>query len=554
MNLATTTAPVAAPTSGSSSFAVPLKTRFDSLHARRMQKIHTAIECAKLTIPALFPEYPDQRGERILPVNYNSVGARAVHNLASKVMIALFPPSTPFYKLTAEEAIVQQIAELDAQTSSDGSSPGLKTQIEEKLSILEGIILNQFERKATRAKIYQCLSLMIVTGDALIRKLKDRPLKVYNLHNYVVTRDGEGEWTELITKEVCGYRTLPDDLRKLLAERSTASDPVISDPLNAVVELYTVVERESENRYRTWQEIGGIRVPGSEGSYDKTHVPYLVLRWSAIDGEDYGRGMVEDYRGALRSIENHEETMDKITRACGKIIPMVNPNGVTKPEKLNRAKDGEFVYGNPEEVRFFTVDKLNDFTVISTRAAEIRNDIKAAFLMNSVVQRSGERVTAEEIRTVAAELEEALGGVYSVLSQEFQLPLVNLLYEEAKVEFRKLGNDFDLELGKELRVQITTGIDAIGRGNDANKLRMFIAALRELGDPSAYSYLVISDFIKRLGLSYGVDMKGLVLTEEQYQEKQQMAQQTAMREQLVGAASQAIPGVIESAVGGVVQQ
>lgn len=529
-----------------------LAARFEVLHARRSQKIRTAVECARLTIPSLFPEYPDSRGERILPVNYNSIGARAVHNLASKVMLSLFPPSSPFYKITAEESIIQQLAELDAQGARNSGSPGLRTQVEEKLAVLESILMNQFERKATRSKIFEVIKLLITTGDALVRKLRGRPLKVYNLHNYVVTRDGEGEWTELITKELCGYSTLPDELKELVFIRALASPgktaSSLTDPLNAVVELYTVVEREGENRFRTWQELGGVRVPGSDGSYTKEAVPYLVLRWNESTGEDYGRGMVEDYRGALRCIENHEATMDSITRACGKIIPMVLPNGVTKPEKLNRAKDGEFVYGNPDEVRFFTVDKLNDFTIISTRAQEIRNDIKAAFLMNSVVQRSGERVTAEEIRTVAAELEEALGGVYSVLSQEFQLPLVKLLYEEAKDEFRKLGNDFDLKLGEELKVQITTGLDAIGRGNDANKLRMFIAALKELGDPNAYSWLVVADLIKRLGLSYGIDMKGLVLTPEQHQQQQDAANQQMMRQQLLGSASQAIPKVIEGAV------
>ena len=33
----------------------------------------------------------------------------------------------------------------------------------------------------------------------------------------------------------------------------------------------------------------------------------------------------------------------------------------------------------------------------------------------------------EEIRYMASQLETALGGVYSLLSQEFQLPLVQLL-------------------------------------------------------------------------------------------------------------------------------
>ena len=60
--------------------------------------------------------------------------------------------------------------------------------------------------------------------------------------------------------------------------------------------------------------------------------------------------------------------------------------------------------------------------------------------MNSSIQRPGERVTAEEIRHMAAELEDALGGVYSILSQEFQLPLIRrLMYQmERNGTFPKL--------------------------------------------------------------------------------------------------------------------
>lgn len=53
-----------------------------------------------------------------------------------------------------------------------------------------------------------------------------------------------------------------------------------------------------------------------------------------------------------------------------------------------------------------------------------------AFLLNSAVQRQGERVTAEEIRYVAGELEDTLGGVYSILAQELQLPLAKRLLNQ----------------------------------------------------------------------------------------------------------------------------
>ena len=50
-----------------------------------------------------------------------------------------------------------------------------------------------------------------------------------------------------------------------------------------------------------------------------------------------------------------------------------------------------------------------------------------AFLLHTAIQRDAERVTAQEIRYMAEQLETAMGGVYSLLSQEFQLPLVKIL-------------------------------------------------------------------------------------------------------------------------------
>ena len=45
------------------------------------------------------------------------------------------------------------------------------------------------------------------------------------------------------------------------------------------------------------KELEGEIVPGSEGSYPKNKSPFLALRFTHIDGEDYGRGFVEEYIG-----------------------------------------------------------------------------------------------------------------------------------------------------------------------------------------------------------------------------------------------------------------
>jgi hypothetical protein len=112
-------------------------------------------------------------------------------------------------------------------------------------------------------------------------------------------------------------------------------------------------------------------------------------------------------------------------------------------------------------------------------------------------------VTAEEIRYMAQELESALGGVYSILSQEFQLPLVNRIMF-AMQQAKRLPS---LPKGV-VKPTIVTGMEALGQGNDLNKIRQFIEVAKEI--EQAPQELNKSDALTRAGTALGIDMAGLV--------------------------------------------
>ncbi len=155
---------------------------------------------------------------------------------------------------------------------------------------------------------------------------------------------------------------------------------------------------------------------------------------------------------------------------------------------------------------------------------------------------------------MAQELESALGGVYSVLSQEFQLPLVNLLLQRL-VKAKKMPK-FPKDT---VKPQIVTGIEALGRGQDLNKLAQFLEYLSPLGPEAIMGNLNLDDYIDRLGASLGIDTSGLIKTPEQkaqeaeqaqQQQEQQMqqAQQMAMMQEVVKGATPAMAkGMAESA-------
>ena len=142
---------------------------------------------------------------------------------------------------------------------------------------------------------------------------------------------------------------------------------------------------------------------------------------------------------------------------------------------------------------------------------------------------------------MAQELESALGGVYSILSQEFQLPLVKLLLNrlEASGKMPKMPKD-------SIKPKIVTGIEALGRGQDLNKLAQMLSYLQPLGPEVLQQYMNIGDYIDRLAASLGIDTGGLIKTEEQMAQGQQQQQDMMQRQTMAKMAERAAPQLAKS--------
>ena len=76
---------------------------------------------------------------------------------------------------------------------------------------------------------------------------------------------------------------------------------------------------------------------------------------------------------------------------------------------------------------------------------------------------------------------------------------------------------------------IVTGVEALGRGNDLNRLDMFLAGANQVVGPQAVTqYLNVSDYFKRRATALGIETEGLIKTEEEIQQAMQQAQQQEM--------------------------
>lgn len=485
-----------------------VQARYSYNETHRRPFLDRARACAKLTVPSLLPPEGHNSSADLLSPR-QSLGARGLNNMAAKLTLALLPPNSPFFKHVLSDNEMEKL----------GAAPEQRAGVDRALGKIEREIMAEIEVRAMRPAIHEALKLLALTGNVLIYMPKKGPIRYFKLDSYVVERDAEGNVLRIITKESVSPELLPDEIVHTQVPMLTASDKS--------VDVYTEIARDG----KTWgvhQEALGQTIPGSEGSHPDGKLPWLPLRWATISGEDYGRGYFEEYYGDLKSLEGLTDSILKGAAVAARVIPMVRPNGSTDIDTLAEAEDGEFVDGEPDDVGFLQVDKFGDFRVAREMVDEIRRELSMAFMLNSSIQRSGERVTAEEIRFMAGELEDALGGVYSLLAQELQLPLVTLIQSqlEAQGKLPRLPKNA-------VRPTITTGLEALGRGHDLNKLDTFLAGLQSaLGPEVTAQYLNVSDYITRRATSLGIDTAGLVRSEEEVQQQQQAAQMQALMQQL----------------------
>jgi hypothetical protein len=250
----------------------------------------------------------------------------------------------------------------------------------------------------------------------------------------------------------------------------------------------------------------------------------LVLRFNTVDGEDYGRGRVEEFIGDLRSLNGLSQALVEGASVASKVVFLVSPSATTKPQTLSKAGNGAIIQGRPEDVGVVQVGKTADFSTAAQMAQSIEKRILEAFLVMNV--RNAERVTAEEVRLTQLELEQSLGGIFSLLTVEFLVPYLNrtLLILQRSNQIPKLPKDV-------VRPKIVAGINSLGRGQDNESLTRFMATIAQtLGPEALVKFVNPAEAITRLAAAQGIDILNLVRTPEQLEElKQQQMQQMAQK-------------------------
>ena len=494
--------------------------RYSQLSSNRTQFLSTAVECSEVTLPYLVKE-DTSSNRKHLKTPWQSVGAKSVVNLAAKLGLALLPPQTTFFKLQIRD-----------DKLGEEVPPEVRSEIDLSFSKMERMVMDYVNASTDRVVLNQALKHLVVSGNALIYMGKDG-LKHYPLNRYVVNRDGNGNVIEIVTKELISRKLL--DLPKEVNQPNSGIDETNGGygTDDKDVEVYTCVKIDDKSGRWTWhQEAFDKIIEGTRSTAPKNTSPWLVLRFNTVDGEDYGRGRVEEFLGDLRSLEGLSQALVEGSASAAKVIFLVSPSSTTKPGTLAAAGNGAIVQGRPEDVAVVQVGKTADFRTASEVAQQIERRISDAFLVLNI--RQSERTTAEEVRLTQLDLEQQLGGLFSLLTTEFLIP-----YLDRTLHILQRSNQLPKIPKDMVRPQIVAGVNALGRGQDRESLIQFLQTIGQTMGPEALmKFIDPSEYIKRLAAAQGIDVLNLVKTDQQMQQEAQQQAQAQQQQALTEQAGQ----------------
>ena len=470
---------------------------------------YAALTIPKVCLPDGFnPESMDQTHD------YQSLGAQAVNHVVNKLAVAMFAPSRPFFRVAEGKATKAKAAE-------SGIS---ETDLQAILSAMERASAVMLDKLGQRPKLYQALRHLVVTGNVLMILDKGH-IRIMGLRYFCVKRTHEGKVHTLVTRERMRFDELDPGIQALWATKYKKED---------MVNHYRLIKRLPNGSYYMCQYVDEQKLPEKyEGRWSEAKMPYRVLTWDLADESDYATGLVEEYAGDFESLSVMAEAIVTGAVVGTEFRWAANPNGMTSVDDLQESRNGDTIPGNPKDIGAITVDVAKGLEIAMKVSNGYEQRISRGFLLTSAVTRDAERVTAEEVRITAMELEGSFGGTYSSLAPSMQTPMAYWMLASADTPI--IGSDLD--------VVIITGLDALSRNGDLDNLRMALSDLASFAQaPEALIQRIKwDDLAEFIGQGRGVDLKRFIMNSTEFAQvqKQLAAQQQAQEVATAGGVASA---------------
>ncbi len=483
--------------------------KFEGYDNKRQGIMYRLERYSGWTIPKLFPKRNRDQDTEPLTHGFQSLGAQSVNHLANKLMMSLFAPSRPFFRLELKKNAKKTMA----QTGVD------LQQLQAKLAKAEQDASLELDKRSIRSRLYDLLKMLIVLGNALMVFEKDT-IRILNMRHYVVKRTRTGDVYELVIREKVHKSQLQP-----AALAAVISHPEFKPDDDGMVWEYKWVKYDHETKkFNEDVWICDCKLPANFSStYSADKLPYRAVSWDLAAGDDYGTGLVEDYEADFQSLSMLSEAAVQGAILASEFRWLVNPAGQTSVEDFMASPNGSAIPGAKGDIELVNAGVDGVLQTNQAIQSTYINRIGAGFLLQTAVTRQAERVTAQEIRMVAEELEGGLGGGYSRIAADVQVPVA---YWTMALTDRDIA-------GKDMEPVIITGLAALSRTGDRDRLLEFgqnLAAVLSL-NPQILERLKLSAWIADLAAAGGLDPATYVLTEAEYGQMMQMRaqQQLAMQ-------------------------
>lgn len=478
-------------------------------------------EYARWTVPSICPE--DASGDQNPRQGNVAIGARLVNSLANRVVDVMFPSDRPFFSLPMTP---KSERELVKEHGGDKEAAGKEMLVIRQMT--EGVVndaMRIMDLTSYRPVAVEAVKHAIITGGCILRRHDDNLRSVYGIKNYACMRDTRGVLTAAILRDSKTFSSLTKEHQDML--ETIAPGKYKQD---APITLYTYFERTSENTWITCQGLDDQVLDGSKDTHDNENLPIIDITWSLQSGDNYPRGLVEENQVLFGNIDVTSLAIIDMFGIAADTKFLVNPASMLDVDELNSAPRGSYHAGIPGDVEAVGFKHRAEMEVLINQVQSWERQLAQVFLLMSAVTRDAERVTAEEIRGQARELESAFGGLYSKLALVWQKKEAMYVVNQLRLEDDALA-DVD--------VVVTTGLESLSREGQLDALRLAIADLQMMDTVpedlrAAIDVRSFAEFVfTNRGVNFGqfVKSKDVIAAEQkaaQEREQQMMQQQSQM--------------------------
>lgn len=475
----------------------------------RVQYEDRAKAIARLTLPYVIRDESDDGTTTMLDRTNQSYGGRLINTLKAKMGMALLPPSTSSFRY------VPNPDELLALTQGSDDN---KAKVYEVLSANVNKVNAEMELQQVRSTLFDIITQLLIVGSVIVEKRKGKGVRIHPLLTFVAELDEQGNPLKFCFEEY---------ITELPAEFE-----VDDKDKKEKYELYTMAVKDAEGEgWTVTQELEDVSVGKEQRFKSYLDLPYRYLGWTWMVGDDYHRPYTEDYFQDLNQLDKLARLLTDGAIIAAKSLILVNERGGrTRKDAVSESHNGDVIDGVADDITSFTLDKNFDFQVPMEREQQLKKELSQAYLMNESVTRDAERVTAQEIMFMAQELESSsLAGMYSKMSLQWSKWVVHQIMLELDIKFESI------------EVEILTGLDALGRSQEAQKLDNLVQRAVGL---NLRHWFKDSELLNRYASFENVNTVGLLKTPKEVEAdtaKQQQAQAQQLGEEAVaqGAGQQA---------------